>query len=55
MTDCPGDEERLTSPVELYEKLTAQGDHVRALKTAKAGKVSIIYFTYERVCSYTIK
>lgn len=28
------------SPLEVYEKLTAQGDQVRALKTAKADKVS---------------
>lgn len=27
-------------PLELYEKLTEQGDQVRALKTAKANKVS---------------
>lgn len=27
--------------MELYEKLTEQGDQVRALKTAKASKVSI--------------
>lgn len=26
-------------PLELYEKLTEQGDQVRALKTAKANKV----------------
>lgn len=38
MTDCPG--ERAMSPLEVYEKLTAQGDQVRALKTAKADKVS---------------
>lgn len=40
MTDCQGDGEGAKSPVELYEKLTAQGDKVRALKTAKAEKVS---------------
>lgn len=28
-------------PLELYEKLTEQGDQVRALKTAKASKVSL--------------
>ncbi len=40
MTDCQGDGETATSPMELYEKLTAQGEQVRALKTAKAEKVS---------------
>lgn len=39
MADSP-DFERTMSPMELYEKLTAQGDQVRALKTAKADKVS---------------
>lgn len=38
MADSP-DAERTVSPMELYEKLTSQGDHVRALKTAKADKV----------------
>lgn len=28
------------SPLEVYEKLTAQGDQVRTLKTDKADKVS---------------
>lgn len=31
---------RAMGPLELYEKLTEQGDQVRALKTAKANKVS---------------
>ncbi|XP_061651728.1 tryptophan--tRNA ligase, cytoplasmic isoform X2 [Phyllopteryx taeniolatus] len=39
MTDCQGDAAR--SPMELYEKLTAQGDKVRSLKTAKAEKAEI--------------
>lgn len=47
MTDCPGDGERAMSPVELYEKLTAQGDQVRALKTAKAEKVSVCILPYK--------
>lgn len=38
MTDCQGD--RGNGPMELYEKLTQQGDKVRALKTDKAEKVS---------------
>lgn len=41
MTDCQGDVEAARSPMELYEELTAQGDQVRALKTAKADKVSV--------------
>lgn len=32
---------RAMGPLELYEKLTEQGDQVRALKTAKASKVSV--------------
>ena len=40
MTDSQG--EGATSPMELYEKLTAQGEEVRALKTAKAEKVNEI-------------
>lgn len=40
MTDCEGDAVAAKSPMELYEKLNAQGETVRALKTAKAVKVS---------------
>ena len=32
--------------MELYEQLTAQGDKVRSLKTAKADKVSIMIPPY---------
>lgn len=39
MADSPGAGTTM-SPIEIYEKLTAQGDQVRALKTAKADKVS---------------
>lgn len=38
MADSP-DAEKTMSPLELYEKLTSQGDQVRALKTTKADKV----------------
>lgn len=38
MGDSP-DAERTMTPMELYDKLTSQGDQVRALKTAKADKV----------------
>lgn len=38
MADSP-DAERTMTPMELYDKLTSQGDQVRALKTAKADKV----------------
>lgn len=31
----------VVSPLELYDRLTAQGEHVRALKTAKAAKAEI--------------
>uniref|UniRef100_A0A8C4DCC0 Tryptophan--tRNA ligase, cytoplasmic n=1 Tax=Dicentrarchus labrax TaxID=13489 RepID=A0A8C4DCC0_DICLA len=41
MTDCLGDGEGAKTPMELYEELTAQGDQVRALKTAKAEKTEI--------------
>uniref|UniRef100_A0AAQ4QBN0 Tryptophanyl-tRNA synthetase n=1 Tax=Gasterosteus aculeatus aculeatus TaxID=481459 RepID=A0AAQ4QBN0_GASAC len=41
MTDCQGDGEGTNSPMEVYEKLTAQGEEVRALKTAKAEKAEI--------------
>lgn len=41
MTDCQADGEGAKSPMELYEKLTEQGDQVRVLKTAKADKVSV--------------
>lgn len=44
MTDCQGDDEGAMSPMELYEKLNAQGDKVRTLKSAKAEKVSNIFF-----------
>ena len=40
MTECQADGEGAKSPMELYEKLTEQGDQVRVLKTAKADKVS---------------
>ncbi|XP_077415250.1 tryptophan--tRNA ligase, cytoplasmic [Vanacampus margaritifer] len=39
MTDSQGDAAR--SPMELYEKLTAQGDKVRILKSAKAEKAEV--------------
>ncbi|XP_077587986.1 tryptophan--tRNA ligase, cytoplasmic [Stigmatopora nigra] len=39
MTDCQGDAVR--SPMELYEKLTAQGELVRTLKSTKAEKAEI--------------
>lgn len=42
MTDCQGDGVVSATPMELYEKLAAQGDKVRSLKTAKADKVSIV-------------
>lgn len=40
MTDCEGDGSVALTPLELYEKLSAQGDKVRTLKTEKADKVS---------------
>lgn len=41
-------------PLELYEKLTEQGNQVRVLKTAKAGKVSFKHvFCYEKNKSNT--
>lgn len=40
MTDCGGDGSLGLSPLDLYEKLTAQGDTVRELKSQKADKVS---------------
>lgn len=40
MTDCQGDGEGASTPMELYERLGAQGDKVRSLKSAKAEKVS---------------
>lgn len=42
MMKCEGDGVVSTTPMELYDKVTAQGDTVRALKTAKADKVSIV-------------
>ncbi|XP_060939210.1 tryptophan--tRNA ligase, cytoplasmic [Limanda limanda] len=39
MTDSQGG--AATSPMELYEKLTAQGEEVRGLKTAKAEKAEV--------------
>uniref|UniRef100_A0A7N8WVV3 Tryptophan--tRNA ligase, cytoplasmic n=1 Tax=Mastacembelus armatus TaxID=205130 RepID=A0A7N8WVV3_9TELE len=39
MTDCQGD--GAGCPMDLYEKLNAQGDKVRALKAAKAEKADI--------------
>uniref|UniRef100_A0A3P8TMY8 Tryptophan--tRNA ligase, cytoplasmic n=1 Tax=Amphiprion percula TaxID=161767 RepID=A0A3P8TMY8_AMPPE len=41
MTDCQADGEGANSPMELYEKLNAQGEKVRSLKTAKAEKAEI--------------
>ncbi|XP_030627447.1 tryptophan--tRNA ligase, cytoplasmic [Chanos chanos] len=41
MTDCEGDASVDLSPMELYEKLTAQGDKVRILKTEKAAKADV--------------
>ncbi|KAF3844961.1 hypothetical protein F7725_008124 [Dissostichus mawsoni] len=41
MAECQGDGEGAKSPMELYEKLTAQGEQVRALKTAKATKADV--------------
>lgn len=41
MTDCQVVAEGAKSPMGLYEKLTAQGDEVRVLKTAKAEKAEI--------------
>lgn len=46
MTHCPGDGESAMLPLELYEKLTAQGDQVRSLKRAKADKVSYLYIIF---------
>lgn len=40
MSDCDGDGSVGSTPLELYEKLSAQGDKVRVLKTEKADKVS---------------
>lgn len=37
MTDYQGDAAK--SPLELFEKLTEQGDKIRSLKSAKAEKV----------------
>lgn len=47
MADSP-DAERTMSPMELYDKLTSQGDQVRALKTAKADKVGTNYLS--KIC-----
>lgn len=44
MTDCQGDGEGTMSPMELFEKLNAQGEKVRSLKSAKAEKVSDTFF-----------
>lgn len=41
MTDCLGDEAGDMTPMDLYEKLTSQGDTVRTLKTEKAAKADI--------------
>nr|XP_057947456.1 tryptophan--tRNA ligase, cytoplasmic [Doryrhamphus excisus] len=41
MTDCKGDGEAVKSPMELYEKLSEQGDKVRTLKSAKAEKAEV--------------
>ncbi|XP_004540508.1 tryptophan--tRNA ligase, cytoplasmic [Maylandia zebra] len=41
MTDCQGDGEGTMSPMELFEKLNAQGEKVRSLKSAKAEKAEI--------------
>lgn len=53
MADSP-DVERTMSPMELYEKLTAQGNQVRALKTANADKVSTTELSYIRVYIFDI-
>ena len=45
MTDCQGEGGK--SPMELYEKLNAQGDQVRSLKAAKAEKVSDFISQFE--------
>lgn len=52
MADSP-DFERTMSPMELYEKLTAQGDQVRALKTAKADNVSTTELNKIFICLLT--
>lgn len=54
MTDCPGDGERAMSPMELYEKLTTQGDQVRSLKNAKADKVSLYLPCTNGLCRWVI-
>uniref|UniRef100_A0A8C7F5R4 Tryptophan--tRNA ligase, cytoplasmic n=1 Tax=Oncorhynchus kisutch TaxID=8019 RepID=A0A8C7F5R4_ONCKI len=41
MTDCLGDGAGDMTPMDLYEKLTSQGDTVRTLKTEKAAKADI--------------
>ncbi|XP_041927900.1 tryptophan--tRNA ligase, cytoplasmic [Alosa sapidissima] len=41
MTDCEGDGSVGLTPLELYEKLSAHGDTIRALKTEKADKADI--------------
>lgn len=49
MAECQGDGEGAKSPMELYETLTAQGEQVRALKTAKATKVSVYKLQWKTV------
>uniref|UniRef100_A0A087X7J9 Tryptophan--tRNA ligase, cytoplasmic n=1 Tax=Poecilia formosa TaxID=48698 RepID=A0A087X7J9_POEFO len=41
MTDCQGDVEGASTPMELYEKLSEQGVKVRSLKSAKADKTKV--------------
>ncbi|KAG9336415.1 hypothetical protein JZ751_002762 [Albula glossodonta] len=41
MTDCQEEGPGNATPMEVFEKLTAQGDKVRALKTEKADKADI--------------
>ncbi|CAB1334900.1 unnamed protein product [Coregonus sp. 'balchen'] len=41
MTDCQGDGAGDMTPMDLYEKLTSQGETVRTLKTEKAAKADI--------------
>ncbi|MEQ2291753.1 Tryptophan--tRNA ligase, cytoplasmic [Ameca splendens] len=41
MTDCQGVAEGASTPMELYERLSAQGEKVRSLKSAKAEKAEV--------------
>lgn len=40
MTDSQEEVEGAMTPLQMYERLNAQGEQVRCLKTAKAEKVS---------------